>query len=119
MKKFEKAVKLRIMVDESIRSEGRPLYEAIVYKARELNLAGATVLKGIMGYGSDSTIHTTKILRLSEDMPLVIEIVDETKKIEDFLVTLDQLLEEADCGGLVTIEQTKVMRYTASKDAKK
>jgi hypothetical protein len=103
----EDAVLLRIYLGESDRFEHRPLYEAIVLKAREMHLAGATVLRGPMGYGRSSHLHTAKILRLSEDLPLVIEIVDAEDKIEAFLPVVDTMMSR----GLVTIEKVKVRRY--------
>ncbi len=103
----EDAVLLRVFVGEADRGQGRPLYEAIVMKAREMHLAGATVLRGPMGFGHSSRLHTSKILRLSEDLPVVIEIVDEESKINQFLPVLDQMMG----GGLVTIEKVKVLRY--------
>lgn len=106
---------LRIFVGESDHLRQIPVYEKIVIEARKAGLAGATVFKGIMGYGGRSLIHTNKILRLSEDLPLIIEIVDEIKKIEEFIVVLDNIFEEADCGGLITIEKAEIIKYTASK----
>jgi|SRR5215472_11975628 len=106
------AVLLRIFVGESDRWEHKPLYESIVLKARELHLAGATVLRGPMGFGKSSRLHTAKILRLSMDLPLVIEIVDAEEKIEKFLPILDQMLK----GGLVTMEKVKVIDYRAGTD---
>ena len=103
----EDAVLLRIFIGESDRCQHRPLYEAIVLKARELELAGATVLRGPMGFGKSSHLHTAKILRLSMDLPIVIEIVDTAKKINAFLPVLDEMMG----GGLVTLERTKVIRY--------
>jgi uncharacterized protein len=103
----EDAVLLRIFIGESDRYQHRPLYEAIVLKARELELAGATVLRGPMGFGKSSHLHTAKILRLSMDLPIVIEIVDTAQKINAFLPVLDQMMG----GGLVTLERTKVIRY--------
>src|SRR2546421_12883789 len=94
------AILLRIFIGESDRHEHRPLYEAIVLKARELQLAGATVLRGPMGYGKSSRLHTAKILRLSMDLPLAIEIVDSEEKIRAFLPGLDKMLK----GGLVNME---------------
>lgn len=101
------AVLLRIFVGEADKSGGKPLYETIVMKARELHLAGATVLRGPMGFGLSSRIHTAKILRLSEDLPFVIEIVDEEKKINAFLPVLDEIMGS----GLVTLEKVKVLQY--------
>ena len=101
------AVLLRIFVGEADKHGGKPLYEAIVMKARELHLAGATVLRGPMGFGPSSRVHTAKILRLSEDLPFVIEIVDAEDKIEAFLPVLDEMMGS----GLVTIEKVKVLQY--------
>ena len=103
----EDAVLLRIFIGESDRCQHRPLYEAIVLKARELELAGATVLRGPMGFGRSSHLHTAKILRLSMDLPIVIEIVDTAQKINGFLPVLDEMMG----GGLVTLERAKVIRY--------
>jgi len=105
----EDAVLLRIFVGESDRWEHRPLYEAIVLKAREMHLAGATVLRGPMGFGKSSRLHTAKILRLSMDLPVVIEIVDGEEKIRDFLPVLEPMMQ----GGLVTLEKVKVIHYEA------
>lgn len=101
------SVLLRIFIGESDRHAGKPLHEAIVLKAREQHLAGATVLRGAMGFGKSSRLHTSKILRLSADLPLVIEIVDEKEKIEAFLPTLEPMMG----GGLVTLEPVRVMHY--------
>ncbi|MBZ5608199.1 MAG: DUF190 domain-containing protein [Acidobacteriia bacterium] len=101
------AVLLRIFLGENDRFEHAPLYEAIVLKAREMHLGGATVLRGPMGFGHSSRLHTTKILRLSEDLPFVIEIVDSEEKINAFLPVLDQMMGS----GLVTIEKVKVLQY--------
>jgi PII-like signaling protein len=103
----EDAVLLRIFIGESDRYQHRPLYEAIVLKARERQLAGATVLRGPMGFGKSSHLHTAKILRLSMDLPIVIEIVDTAQKINAFLPVLDEMMG----GGLVTLERIKVIRY--------
>jgi len=101
------AVLLRIFLGESDRWHHQPLYEAIVLKAREMHLAGATVLRGPMGFGKSSRLHTAKILRLSMDLPLVIEIVDSEERINEFLPILDQMMG----GGLVTLEKVKVIHY--------
>jgi hypothetical protein len=106
------AMLLRIFIGESDRWKHQPLYEAIVLKARELHLAGATVLRGPMGYGKSSRLHTAKILRLSMDLPLVIEIVDTEEKIQGFLPVLDEMMK----GGLVTLEKAKVIDYRADPD---
>ena len=103
------AVLLRIFIGESDRWEHQPLYEAIVLKARALHLAGATVLRGPMGFGKSSRLHTAKILRLSLDLPLVIEIVDSEEKINAFLPVLDPMIG----GGLVTLEKVRVIEYRA------
>jgi hypothetical protein len=101
------AILLRIFLGENDRYEHRPLYEAIVLKAREAHLAGATVLRGPMGFGHSSRLHTAKILRLSEDLPMVIEIVDSEEKINAFLPELDKMMGS----GLVTIERVQVLQY--------
>jgi hypothetical protein len=103
----EDAVLLRIFIGESDRYQHQPLYEAIVLKARELELAGATVLRGPMGFGKSSHLHTAKILRLSMDLPMVIEIIDSDEKVNAFLPALDEMMG----GGLVTLEKVKVIRY--------
>src|SRR5213593_3588217 len=101
------AVLLRIFIGESDRYNHKPLYEAIVLKAREMHLAGATVLRGPMGFGKSSRLHTSKILRLSMDLPLVIEIVDSEERIQSFLPVLDEMMG----GGLLTMEKVKVIDY--------
>jgi hypothetical protein len=101
------SILLRIFIGESDRHDGRPLYEALVLKAREAGLAGATVLRSPMGFGAASRLHTTKILRLSDDLPIIIEIVDEEAKINAFLPTLDAMMG----GGLVTLEKVRVIHY--------
>ena len=101
------AMLLRIFIGESDRCGHRPLYEAIVLQAREMHLAGATVLRGPMGFGHSSRLHTAKILRLSEDLPIVVEIVDSQEKIDAFLPVLDGMMGS----GLVTIEQIEVLQY--------
>ncbi|GAB4290016.1 MAG: DUF190 domain-containing protein [Ignavibacteriaceae bacterium] len=103
---------LRIFIGESDKSGNIPVYEKIVIEARKAGLAGATVFRGIMGFGGTSRIHTAKILRLSEDLPLIIEIVDEEQKIEKFIPVINSLFEEADCGGLITIEKAQIIKYT-------
>lgn len=101
---------LRIFIGESDRHEGRPLYETIVLKAREMHLAGTTVLRGPMGFGRSSRLHTAKILRLSLDLPLVIEIVDTEEKIRLLLPWLDEVMK----GGLVTMEKVQVIDYRST-----
>ena len=107
------ATLLRIFIGESDRWQHQPLYEAIVLKARELHLAGATVLRGPMGFGKSSRLHTAKILRLSMDLPLVIEIVDAEPKIREFLPVLDEMMQ----GGLVTLEKVQVIDYRSGPEA--
>ena len=109
----KEAVLLRVFLGEADKYQGRPLFEAIVMKARELHLAGATVLRGPMGFGHSSRVHTAKILRLSEDLPLLIEIVDAEEKIDAFLPVLDQMMGS----GLVTLEKVKVLQYGKSPGA--
>jgi len=106
---------LRIFVGESDLINHIPVYEKIVLEARKAGLAGATVMKGIMGFGASSRIHTTKLLRLSEDLPLVIEIVDAEKKIEEFIPVLNEIFEEANSGGMITMEKVNIIKYTVSK----
>ena len=101
---------LRVFVGESDRYGHHPLYEAIVLKAREQGLAGATVLRGLMGFGKHSILHTAKILRLSEDLPMIVEIVDSREKVESFLPLLDEMISD----GLVTLERVKVIHYKAT-----
>lgn len=105
----QEAMLLRIFIGETDQWHHKPLYEAIVLKAREAHLAGATVLRGPMGYGKSSRLHTSKILRLSMDLPLVIEIVDREEKIRSFLPSLDEMMK----GGLVTMEKVQVIDYRA------
>jgi uncharacterized protein len=109
MKIPEEGCLLRVFIGESDKWHGRPLYEAIVLKARELHLAGATVFRGPMGYGAQSRLHTTKILQLSEDLPFVIEIVDSKEKIDELLPHIDEMVQE----GLVTLEPVQVIKYRA------
>jgi uncharacterized protein len=103
----KQAVLLRIFIGEDDKAGSSPLYEAIVLKAREMHLAGATVLRGPMGFGASSRLHTAKILRLSEDLPLVIEIVDSEDKINGFLPVLDGMMSS----GLITMEKVQVLQY--------
>ena len=103
---------LRIFIGESDRFDHKPLYEAIVLKAREIGMAGATVLRGIEGFGARSRIHTAKILRLSEDLPLVIELVDSIEKIDHFIQIAGAMFEQSGCGGLMTEERARVIHYS-------
>jgi PII-like signaling protein len=105
----KQAVLLRIFIGENDQHDGKPLYEAIVLKAREFHMAGATVLRGPMGFGHSSRLHTAKILRLSEDLPLLIEIVDSEDSINAFLPILDGMMSS----GLITLEKVQVLQYGA------
>ena len=107
MKLPEEGMLLRIFIGESDKYKGKALYEQIVIKARELNLAGATVVRGIMGFGADSRIHSAKILRLSEDLPVVIELVDTEENLNKLLPFLDETVQE----GLITLEKVRVIKY--------
>src|SRR3989304_4845800 len=98
---------LRVFIGEADRWQGKPLYEEIVYLARKKGMAGATVIKGFMGFGCKSHMHTAKLLRLSEDLPIVIEIVDSEEKINQFLPHLDEMVRE----GLITLEKAHVLMY--------
>jgi PII-like signaling protein len=109
------ATLLRIFIGERDKTGHTPVYETIVMKARSMELAGATVFKGIMGFGNSSRVHSSKILRLSQDLPIIIEIVDNEDKIKSFLPALDELLEESDAGALVTIEKAEIIKYVHSK----
>jgi PII-like signaling protein len=108
----EDALLLRIFIGESDRHGHKPLYEAIVLKAREMHLAGATVLRGPMGYGASSRIHTAKIIQLSMDLPFIVEIVDTEEKINGFLPVLDEMMN----GGLVTLEKARVIHYGPGRE---
>jgi uncharacterized protein len=103
----EEAELLRIFLGESDHYQGKPLYEAIVLEARRRGMAGATVLRGIMGFGAHSHMHTAKILRLSEDLPIIVEIVDTPDRIAEFLPELDKMIQE----GLITLERARVIAY--------
>jgi PII-like signaling protein len=107
MKISEDGQLLRIFIGDSDRWQGQPLYEAIILKAREMGIAGATMLRGMMGFGANSRIHTAKILRLSEDLPIIVEIVDNAEKIERLLPVIDEMVQE----GLVTLEKVRVIQY--------
>jgi PII-like signaling protein len=105
------AVLVRIFVGEDDRSGGQPLYEALVLKARQMGLAGATVLRGPMGFGHGSRLHTAKILRLSLDLPVIIEIVDDEQRIAPFLEAIETMMDS----GLVTLEKVRVIQYGRSR----
>ena len=106
---------ITIFIGEADKIDHRPLYEVIVLTARETGMAGATVLRGVAGYGARSRIHTAKILRLSEDLPLIIELVDTAEKIDGFVQTVGELFEKSGCGGLITEERAGIIRYSSGK----
>lgn len=107
---------LRIFLGESDKIDHRPLYEVLVESAKKAGLAGATVLRGIEGFGANSrVIHTAKILRLSEDLPIVVELVETEEKIKEFLPTVDALFEKSGSGGMVTVERADIIRYSPGK----
>lgn len=106
---------LRIFIGELDKVKRQPLYEALVFSAKKQGIAGATVLRGILSYGASSRIHTAKLLDLSFDLPIVVEIVDTSEKIEDFLSTANELIEEAGCGALITVEKAEVIHYKTKK----
>ena len=113
MKLTGQGLLLRIFVGEADRWHGRPLYEALVLKAREMGLAGATVTRGVEGFGAHSRLHTAKVLRLSEDMPMLIEIVDKEERIRAFIPACDEMVKD----GLVTLEKVEILRYSADSGA--
>ena len=104
---------LRIFVGESDKLGQQPLYEAIVFEAKKQSLSGATVTRGIMGFGANSKVHTTKLFEISSDLPLIIEIVDTEEKIRQFTKNVEKLFEQTKSGGLITIEKAEVIRYRA------
>lgn len=106
---------LRIFIGENDRYQGKQLFEAIILHAREKGIAGATVLRGIEGYGARSHIHKTSFIELSGDLPIVVEIVDTEEKIESLLPMIDQMIEEAKCGAMVTVEKVDARKYTEGK----
>ncbi len=110
MKLPEQAVLLRIFIGESDKKDGKPLYEQIVLKARDMNLAGATVIRGILGFGADSRLHSSKLLELSQDLPMVIEVVDTKENIDRLMPFIDENVTE----GLVTLEDIRVIKYRHS-----
>ncbi len=101
----------RIFIGEADRIKGRPLYEVIVRTAREMGLPGATVFRGVEGFGARSVLHTARILRLSEDLPILIEVIDLPQRLEPFLETIDELLDQAGCSALITLEDVRIIRY--------
>ena len=106
---------LRIFIGESDKAGHQPLYEAIVYEAKKQGLSGATAIRGIMGFGANSKVHTAKLFEISSDLPMIVEIVDTEEKIRDFTKIVERLFEQSRSGGLITIEKAEVIRYTASK----
>ena len=106
---------LRIFIGESDKHGQQPLYETIVFEAKKQGLSGATVTKGIMGFGPNSKIHSAKLFEISSDLPLVIEIVDTEEKIKQFTTIVEHLFEQTKSGGLITIEKAEVIRYKAGK----
>jgi len=107
---------LRIFIGESDKFHHQALFEAIIHAAKQNALAGCTILRGIEGYGADShVIHSAKILRLSEDLPIVIEIVDTEEKIKNFLPTVEQMIETSGCGAMITLEKAEIIRYSHGK----
>ncbi|WP_321517055.1 DUF190 domain-containing protein [Marinifilum fragile] len=113
MKLKGKAKLLRVFIGEADRVYQRPLYEAIVYGAKKYGMAGVTVHRGIMSFGASSRIHTSKIFALADDLPIIVEIVDSTEKVEGFLHILELLIEKSGGGGMITMEQVDVIRYQA------
>jgi uncharacterized protein len=107
---------LRIYIGENDKYQQHPLYETIVFEARKQGLSGATVTRGIMGFGANSKkIHTTKLFEISSDLPLIIEIVDIEEKVKEFVKSIERLLENTKSGVLITIEKVEVVRYNANK----
>jgi hypothetical protein len=111
MKTSEKTGILKIYMGENDKVNGRPLYEAIVFEARKAGIAGATVIKGIMSYGASHSIHTMKIFALSDKLPIIIEIVDNIEKLDEFAKTLNKLMDLSKKGGLITFQELEVVRY--------
>lgn len=104
---------IRIFIGEIDSIDHKPLFEALVLKAKEMGMAGATVLRGIMGYGADSRfVHTAKILRLSEDLPIVVEVVDTAERVDAFITVAGEMMERAGCGGLITEERAHIIHYS-------
>ena len=108
---------LRIFIGESDKSGHTPLYEAIVFEARKQGISGSTVLRGIMGFGANSRIHTAKLFEISTDMPLIIELVDKAEKIDEFVKTVEGMIEDTGSGALITLEKAEVIRYKAGRKA--
>jgi len=115
MKDSTEAKLLRIHIGEADRARHQPLYELLVAEARAAGLAGATVLRGIESFGASSVVHRARLLELSEDLPVVVEIVDAQEKVRAFLERIDPILEEAGCGVLMTLEKVEILRYASKK----
>ncbi|MEI7980918.1 MAG: DUF190 domain-containing protein [Bacteroidota bacterium] len=115
MENYPDAKLLRIFIGESDKLGQQPLYEALVFEAKKQGLSGATVTRGIMGFGANSKVHTTKFFEISSDLPLIIEIVDREDKIREFTGTVEHWFEKSKSGGLITIEKAEVIRYKAGK----
>ncbi|HEX9825161.1 MAG TPA: DUF190 domain-containing protein [Flavobacteriaceae bacterium] len=115
MESNPKAKLLRIFIGESDKVGQQPLYETLVFEAKKQGLLGATVTRGIMGFGANSKVHTAKLFEISSDLPMVVEIVDTEEKIKEFTKTVEHLFEETKSGGLITIERAEVIRYKAGK----
>lgn len=106
---------LRIFIGENDKVEHRPLYEALLFAAKKQGLAGATVSRGIMAYGASTRVHTAKLVDISQDLPIILEIVDQEEKITGFLKIVNELMDKAACGGLVTVEKAQVLYYKPGK----
>ena len=117
MKDVTTAKLLRIHIGEMDRARHRPLFEVLVAEAREAGLSGATVLRGIESYGASSVVHRARLVELSEDLPIVVEIVDTEEKIRGYLERIDPILDEAACGVLITLEKVDVLRWAPKKKA--
>lgn len=115
METIQNAKLLRIFIGELDKMEHQPLYEAIVFKAKEKGLAGATVLKGVLSYGANSLVHSVKLWDISPDMPVIIEIVDSEEKINAFVPLVKEMLEKAGSGGLITLEKAEIIMYRSTK----
>jgi hypothetical protein len=115
METIQNAKLLRIFIGELDKVAHQPFYEAIVFKAKETGLAGATVLKGVLGYGANSLVHSVKLWDISPDMPVIIEIVDSEDKINAFIPLVKEMFEKAGSGGLITLEKAEIIMYTATK----
>ncbi|MEO6838183.1 MAG: DUF190 domain-containing protein [Ginsengibacter sp.] len=106
---------LRIFIGSTDHFKHQPLYEAIVFEAKKNGLAGATVIKGVMSYGASTLVHTAKLIEISVDMPVVVEIIDHETRINDFVGIVSDMMEEANCGGLITLEKAEVLYYKSKK----